>query len=125
MNLGLTVAQLKCLYHVAGEGCTNLKNLAASLNVSPSNVTGIVERLVEQGLVSREGSPDDRRVLLVRTTDQGNELLGKLRETRVGHMSQILAGTTNEDLNIMLQAFTSMLQAVENYTATLASRPNP
>ncbi|MDD5127352.1 MAG: MarR family transcriptional regulator [Dehalococcoidales bacterium] len=121
MDLGLTVPQFKSLSIIASEGCINLKNLAVALGVTPSNVTGIVERLVEHGLVNREVSPDDRRVLLVRVTPEGDALIGKLRETRVSHMAQILAGVSVQELDHLRKAFRILLEAVEAYTKSMSS----
>lgn len=45
--------------------------LSEALHVSNGNVTGIVERLVEHGLVARAAVPGDRRATLVRLTERG------------------------------------------------------
>jgi DNA-binding MarR family transcriptional regulator len=49
--------------------------LATALGIHASTVTGIVERLVERGLVERERSPDDRRSTRLRLTPAGRVLL--------------------------------------------------
>jgi DNA-binding MarR family transcriptional regulator len=45
--------------------------LADALGVSPRNVTGLVDGLVETGFVTRRPHPDDRRATLVTLTDRG------------------------------------------------------
>jgi len=65
MELSLSVAQLKSLFFISKEGSTNFKKLAQALRVTPSNVTGIVDHLVEEGLVSRQENPEDRRMLML------------------------------------------------------------
>jgi len=52
MDLSLTIGQLKSLFFIDFEGSTNFKKLATALGVTPPNVTGIVDHLVEQGLVT-------------------------------------------------------------------------
>jgi DNA-binding MarR family transcriptional regulator len=49
-------------------------NLAEALHCDSSNVTGIVDRLEERGLVRRESAAGDRRVKLVVLTDEGERL---------------------------------------------------
>ncbi len=66
-------------------------------------MTGIVDRLVEQGLVSREENPEDRRMLLLKTTDKGKTLLAKFRESRINRMSGILAQLSLEALSALAQ----------------------
>ncbi len=115
MDLNLTFAQLKSLLFIAGEKKTNLKKLATALGVTPSNVTGIVERLVEQGLITRQGCSEDRRVLLLATTEAGDKLVERSREARASRMTQILASATNEELATLEQAFNILLDAVKAY----------
>lgn len=50
-----------------------MSELSGVLKVSNGNVTGIVERLVEDGHVLREKVAGDRRASRVRLTDQGRE----------------------------------------------------
>lgn len=50
-------------------------DLAEALRLSPSGLTRRLDGLVRDGLVRREGSPDDRRVMLAVLTDAGWERL--------------------------------------------------
>ena len=54
----------------AGAGMT-LGQLSQRMMVSNGNVTGLVERLVAQGLVDRRSSPNDRRSQIVSLTPEG------------------------------------------------------
>lgn len=54
------------------DGMTNAE-LSEALDVRPSSVTALVSRLEQQGLVYRESSPTDKRVVLIRLTAQGKE----------------------------------------------------
>lgn len=50
-----------------------MSGLAAALGCHASNVTGLVDRLEEQGLVTRQPSAEDRRVKNILLTDEGLE----------------------------------------------------
>lgn len=108
MDLSLTIGQLKSLFFIRSEGKTNLRKLATALAVTPPNVTGIIDRLVEQGLVSREENPEDRRMFILATTDKGDTLLSKLRENRIIHMSAILEQLSLEELSALAQGLTAL-----------------
>jgi MarR family 2-MHQ and catechol resistance regulon transcriptional repressor len=72
---GLTTPQfgiLEALYHL---GPMSLGELADKLLVTGGNVTYVMDRLEEQGLVSRERSPEDRRVVEARLTEEGKALI--------------------------------------------------
>jgi len=48
--------------------------LSRLLNVTPSNITGIIDRLEEKGYVRREKNPVDRRTSWIQLTEKGREL---------------------------------------------------
>jgi DNA-binding MarR family transcriptional regulator len=48
-----------------------MRNLACALRCDPSNVTGMVDRLEERGLVERRADPADRRVKMLALTTEG------------------------------------------------------
>jgi DNA-binding MarR family transcriptional regulator len=57
-----------------GGGPRKMSDLAQALFCDNSNVTGIVDRLEERGLVRREAAEGDRRVKLLVLTDEGERL---------------------------------------------------
>ncbi len=52
--------------------------LSRKLNVTPSNITGIIDRLEEKGLVQRIKKQNDRRTSLLELTDKGKDFAGIL-----------------------------------------------
>jgi DNA-binding MarR family transcriptional regulator len=50
-----------------------MSEISDSLRVSNGNVTGIVDRLVDDGIAVREAVPGDRRASKVKLTDKGVE----------------------------------------------------
>jgi MarR family 2-MHQ and catechol resistance regulon transcriptional repressor len=75
---GLTTPQfgvLEALYHL---GPLPLGELAEKLLVTGGNITYVMDRLEEQGLVVRDRSSQDRRVVLARLTDAGESLVAEL-----------------------------------------------
>ena len=128
MSLTLTRAQLKSLFFISNQESINSKELAAALGVTPTNTTGIVDRLVKQGLVSRTEDTRDRRMLLLRATDKGEELLTKLRERKRGYMLEILARMGANELATRAQRLASLVMAMEHDEAEnkeAASPKNP
>jgi len=120
MNLNLTIPQLKSLFLIARRGSMNTKSLAEGLGVTPSNVTGIVDRLVKQGLVSRQEDPEDRRMLRIQVTDQGEAILTSLREETVSTMSDVLAHMSVEELSSLARGLSSLVKAAEAHEREIA-----
>jgi len=113
MSLPLTIAQLKSLFFINNQGSTNSGKLAAALGVTPTNVTGIIDRLVKQGLVSRTEDVQDRRMLLLQVTGRGEELVAKLRERRMGYFSEVLACFSVDELATLAQGLNLLAKATE------------
>lgn len=109
----MTIPQLKSLFFIASQGSTNFRKLAAALGVTPSNVTGIVDRLVEQKLVIRQENPEDRRMLMLGATAKGEALAAELRERVTSHMSEILTHLEQKELNTIAQGLTLLTEAAE------------
>jgi DNA-binding MarR family transcriptional regulator len=83
---GLTPQRYLLLLQVKGarDGSERLSfgALADRLKVSPNTATELVTRAEQAGLVRRERSQDDQRVVYVRLTDEGERrLLGALEES--------------------------------------------
>ena len=79
-DLGITGSQFHLLNKIEKEKVTNVKHLAEVLNVKPSAITVMLERLVQHGLVSRVQDTRDRRAVAVTLTEEGENVLKKARE---------------------------------------------
>jgi MarR family transcriptional regulator, organic hydroperoxide resistance regulator len=115
IGLNLSIAQVKSLFFIADRGKTNFKKLAEALGVTPPNITGIIDRLVEQGLVSRTENREDRRVMLLQATDKGQLLLTHLRERRLSQMKQVLSQMSSEELTSLSRGMFALVKAAESH----------
>ncbi|MFH8579332.1 MarR family transcriptional regulator [Streptomyces zaomyceticus] len=75
---GLTSTQAKVLAQL--DGPLPMRALATLLVCDASNVTGIIDRLEARSLVRREPDPSDRRVKNVVATDEGRDIIRRVRE---------------------------------------------
>ncbi len=113
LELSLTIAQLKSLVYIDSEVGANFRKLATALGVTPPDVTRIVDRLVEQGLVSRRENPEDRRMLLLQPTEKGKTLLSRLRDSRTARITHILNRLNTEELTALAHGLSALVRATE------------
>jgi DNA-binding MarR family transcriptional regulator len=74
-ELNLSEALADVLWHLdTVDTAASMRHLASLLKCDPSNVTFLVDRLEERGLVERQTDPADRRVKLVGLTTAGVEV---------------------------------------------------
>lgn len=76
---GLTRMQLFVLYLLERQGEAAMGQVAGSLHCDASNVTGIVDRLVAGGLVSRQELASDRRTKTLQLTAKGKKAIAALK----------------------------------------------
>jgi len=69
---GITWQQFHALYHIPKEGIPS-NELAGELQCNASNMTGLIDRMIENGWVFREHSAEDRRVWFVKLTPEGEQ----------------------------------------------------
>jgi DNA-binding MarR family transcriptional regulator len=115
IDSGLTITQLRSLFLIVNKGSTNFRKLAEALGVTPSNVTGIVDRLEEQGLVSRTQNPEDRREMTLQATNKGNALVSNLKDAEIKQMTQILSLLSLAELSALVQGLSAFIRAADSY----------
>ena len=82
--------------HKAEEALT-LGELSRRLMVTNGNVTGLVDRLTEDGLVERRVRRADRRSATVRLTDEGKALFAKMAGAHRSWIAELFGGLEETD----------------------------
>jgi len=106
---GLTPSQLSTLATVGQYGPVRLGDLAAAERIAPSTLTRLINVLEDRGYVRREPAPADARAYLVTVTDEGTEVLQRIRQEATNLLTDILL-TLSPD---QLAALSSALPALE------------
>jgi DNA-binding MarR family transcriptional regulator len=92
---------------------TTLAAIARSLLVSKQNMTGMVARLEQLGLVERNENPDDLRSARVQLTRRGRSVVEKLRpayEKWVGNV----AGLSDRDLQALARTVDRLIEKLND-----------
>ena len=117
MDVAITMAQAKVL-HVLATGPVHMSELVARLHVTPSTTSGLVERLVEQGLAARADDPADRRQVIVSLTPAGGELMERFRELNSRRLRALLGDLSEADLEIVWQSLRILRDATTRRRAS-------
>jgi DNA-binding MarR family transcriptional regulator len=112
---GLTPPQFITLCSLAqsAEKSSRMGPLAAAAFQSAASMTGIVDRLLERGLVRREQDPQDRRSVVVVLTEEGERLLREIREERRRDMVHLLRRLPAEDQAQLSGILERLLEGLE------------
>src|ERR1700740_2653124 len=71
VKAGISMTHLHILWVLEHHGDLTMTRLAELLDVSLSNATGLIDRMAERGLVDRVRVPTDRRIVIVRASQEG------------------------------------------------------
>jgi DNA-binding MarR family transcriptional regulator len=107
-------AHLLALLEIEGE--VPMSRLAEALDVALPNATGIVGRLAERGIVERRHSEEDRRLVLVRLTDAGRELIAEMEEARRARLHRLISTMNDEQQERLMQAVHDLRAAARSLT---------
>jgi len=80
-----------------------LGELSQRMMVSNGNVTGLAERLVEQGLLDRRASPTDRRAQIVNLTAEGRRAFRAMARTHEDWIAGIFSGLSADDIETLME----------------------
>ncbi|MGD9890132.1 MAG: MarR family winged helix-turn-helix transcriptional regulator [Dehalococcoidia bacterium] len=99
---GLTLPQLRILFRVRQEPGIGVKELAQAFDVSTSNVTQQVDKLVTRGLLARAERPADRRQVSLTVTEEGSQVAGEISLATRGYLREQLARMEPDDLDTLV-----------------------
>ncbi len=86
----LTLTQFRTLVVLRTHKRSPLRALAKELGVTSSSAVRTVDVLVETGLVSRSGNPQDRREALLDLTDEGRRIVDLVTSRRRDEIREIV-----------------------------------
>jgi len=111
MAIDLTMPQLKVMLTLFREGPTRMSEIASSLGVTLATSTGVVDRLVKRGLVVRESFPGDRRVVVCRLSEDGQDYTSRLWLSGRVQIQRLLAAMTPEQLALVARGTDLFIEA--------------
>ena len=112
-ELKITLAQFQALSLLAEKKGCIMSELARGMSQSFSATTGIVDRLIRDGLARRERDKKDRRVVRVFITSKGKYTVGQFKRYRKEHLISILESLKEKDRKTLIQAMGILSQAIK------------
>jgi len=106
----VTRTQFILLLLISREGSPKLARLAEEMNVQPSAITVLIDRLEKLNYVKRITDPDDRRSVRVELTPLGREIIHDFRQRRRGILKSYLNRLSEEEIRTL----TELLEKIAN-----------
>jgi len=100
----LTPTEMQVMATLARCGSATPGELARKEHVQPPSMTRIIAMLEEKGLVRREPHPDDRRQVVVSSTEQAESIIEQSRAKRDAWLADLATGLTPEEWAVLRAA---------------------
>ncbi|OGL40835.1 MAG: hypothetical protein A3C43_08790 [Candidatus Schekmanbacteria bacterium RIFCSPHIGHO2_02_FULL_38_11] len=101
-NINITEPQYFALNYLARNNNCTMGEMKEHLDVSLSTLTGIIDRMVRDGFVERQRGIDDRRLVRVKLTPKGDEIIEELNRKRQDRIVAVLEILNREDQELLI-----------------------
>lgn len=78
-----------------------MTELVEYINTPMSTATGIIDRLVKNGYIKRDRSEADRRIVILRLTEEGSQLMKRLKDLIYEYLNMIVDDLTEDEKQFM------------------------
>lgn len=97
-GLDIPPSHVKVIYYLSRMGPTPVSQIGKDLMISKPNMTPIIDKLINLGLVHRYCDPNDRRILRVENTEKASNLFRSHQECMKAKISSKLSLLGEDDL---------------------------
>lgn len=113
LDLTLSKTEVFCLLWMERNTDITMTKIADLLDIPMSTTTGVVNRLVK-GYIERYRDENDRRIVLIRLTENGVMLVQEVKQNAAHYFSLVTEALSEEEKAFLLQIF----QKIMNHIAT-------
>lgn len=106
----LSITDFSVLEVLYFKGIQTIQQIGHSILVSSGSMTYVLDKLEQKGLLTRNDCPEDRRVIHVALTGDGNDLMKKIMPNHQ-KLIDYMFGSLNHDEE---QTLTKLLKKVSN-----------
>ncbi|MFA6940964.1 MAG: MarR family transcriptional regulator [Clostridiaceae bacterium] len=107
-DVGLTMPQCLVIGTLIKSGEMKISELSNKVNLSNSTVSGIVDRLENQGLVVRTRSEEDRRTVYVKATQKVEEIYKGIHKKVEKSLEKLLSSGTDEEIEKIIEGLNTL-----------------
>jgi DNA-binding MarR family transcriptional regulator len=111
--LGVTAGQVSLLFAIDRQPGVGVRELASQEHVSPAAMSRHVRGLVERGLIRREGNPTDGRRQSLHVTDEGKQVIRRVKSRRTEWLADRLRMLPEGDLEAIRDAISPLWRLVD------------
>lgn len=94
----LSPSHLRIVFLLNNLGSMPVSVLAKRLFIAKPNMTPLIQKLIDKGLVKRVSNEEDRRIINIALTEKGHEYMNEQKQLLTYNLRMKLSSLKNEDL---------------------------
>jgi len=106
----LSMSQIGALFHLNRMGTCGVSAISDDLGVTDAAASQMLERLVQQGLITRSEDPHDRRVKQIVLTEKGHQVLQESIHARQGWLEDLARVLSKEEKEQVVAALQILIE---------------
>jgi DNA-binding MarR family transcriptional regulator len=110
---GVTMSQCSTILGIGKNGTMTMHALSEWMNLATSTMTRIVDNLVRDGYIERAQDPQDRRVVQVSLTEEGDKLFQAIKQIYHEYHRKIVENIPAEELHQVVESLTMLIEAIK------------
>lgn len=118
LDMELSKTELFAILLVDRYGEIMMSQIADYVNIPMSTATGIADRLVRNGYLSRERSETDRRIVVVKLADKGKNMAERFKALVTDKAARLFEELTAEELQVLKNVYNKAVKIIGSDSAT-------
>ena len=110
---GVTMSQCSTILGIGKNGTMTMHALSEWMSLATSTMTRIVDNLVRDGYIARTQDPQDRRVVQVSLTEEGEKLFEAIMQIYHGYHRKIVENIPAGELHQVVESLTMLIEAIK------------
>lgn len=109
LDFSFSKSEIFAMLLVDRNGEVIMSQMSSYINIPMSTATGIVDRLVKNGFMKRERSESDRRIVTIRLTDRGKEIVESLKNFIMERINAVNENLTEDERGMLYNIFIKVI----------------
>jgi MarR family transcriptional regulator, 2-MHQ and catechol-resistance regulon repressor len=109
----LSITEFSVLEVLYNKGKQTIQQIGTSILISSGSMTYVIDRLEQKGMLKRSACPDDRRVIHVTLTDDGNSLMENSMPKHQELVDDMFSSLNREESEIVVKLLKKVSKRIE------------
>ncbi len=125
LDVDLSLAAIRTILIIDDQADATPGQIAETMGVGRTTITGFLDRLESEGLISRTINPNDRRSFLLTLTEKGKEFVYRIDGHRRDLLRRTFKHMSDQDLAALERGLSSLLSALVQEIEGREGSPSP